>query len=197
MKLFLTSFCIIFLTMWRQSDAQSLLNKHSNQWFGFESEKKSYSQFFLITKKNGYCERQKINISKNNIHQYIDSLEKNGWTHQVTFQAADKKYKPTIELKSVAFSKLNGIDSVFQIIFKINLLNSKTNIAQFQLDTIYRTNKAKIIEGIQSKDYKFSPIEIQKGTGIIRVSLHSASLLDIETHAPVSVFDGSWAAYFF
>jgi hypothetical protein len=156
-----------------------LINKRTNQWLGFIASvtgKNSYIQFEFVT-KNDKCPHKFLKVSKERIEFFLDSLNRIGWTKNIKYISAEQKYQPAIELVSIDFTRMIKTDSIFQFVYKISLTDIKANITQSQYDTLYGTEKKKIISAFDARDFKFDEIEIQKGTGIIFVGLMSDGIL--------------------
>lgn len=176
-----------------------LINKKTNQWIAFmmsSNGKSCYNKFRLVTKTATVCNEKPIIVSYEKTDNFIDSLKRNGWTGIIKYKSGNSKYKPEIELKAIHFQEIsNKGDSVFQFVYKITLIDIKSIISQFQLDTVRGTEKGKVINAFAKKKYKFDDVKIQKGTSIIKVGMDSDGLINIRKN-DVYVFY-PWTCYYF
>lgn len=194
--IFLLNFTSISLGYVKQLD---LINKKTNQWLELSSISGGYGgyhTFYLKTKKEK-CDIQKIEVSNDKMDHFIDSLQKNGWTKNIKYRSAQRKYKNTIELNSINFIKMKNSDSVFQFVYKISLTNIKSKVSFSQLDTLIGTERNQVTNAIKSKDYKFDDIKIQKGTGIVLVGMRSVGLLRTYNEETYTLDYGTWRRYYF
>jgi len=164
-----------------QPSRHELINRETNQWLQLSSRSFNppKTTFTLITKRKT-CVSQPIIFFGSNYNQLIDSLKANGWTQSVKYRMDNGRFEQNIELKNITFKEITfSGDSLFQFIYQIAITDTKLNLSQAQLDTLYGTEKQNVLDAFAIKSYEFEPVRIQKGTGIILVYIVSPALFNV------------------
>jgi hypothetical protein len=177
----------------------TLTNSKTKQWLDFAYRQRKGSvktnAFYLYTKKQDHCEKQKITIADSLTQKFIDSLKKVGFKNNFKLINQKDVFKVSIELASMTFHEIRDKDSAFKFIYNVTLTNLKSNNSQTVKDSICcRVEKERVIQAFKLNQYKISSINEVKGTSIIIVDIYSEGLYTSENS--INVFAPTKWLYF-
>ena len=181
MKIKYTIILLLFsCASWGQSLRVNYINKKTNQYLNYHSSslgKNCRDNFTLISKTRYFPDKVEIHVICDSMNKFVDSLKSKGWTNKIKYIKQLKKYSASVELESISFEKMQVQDSLFKFVYVISLHIPKLSLIKQKLDTVFGTDKNKVLNTLKNNDYSFDSIDEIKGTTIIIVGLSSDKLL--------------------